>query len=68
VLRVQGLDPEELVSVDGKEVRRQDNVEEKFNVIIAVRQAQILATAFHPELTDDLRWHQYFLDMVKESI
>ena len=26
-------------------------------VIVAVRQGNILATAFHPELTDDLRWH-----------
>lgn len=33
-------------------------------VIVAVRQANILATAFHPELTADLRWHQLFLDMV----
>ena len=24
----------------------------------------ILATAFHPELTADIRWHQLFLDMV----
>ena len=22
------------------------------------------STAFHPELTDDLRFHQYFLDIV----
>ncbi|MBK8051396.1 MAG: pyridoxal 5'-phosphate synthase glutaminase subunit PdxT [Anaerolineales bacterium] len=33
-------------------------------VIVAVRQGNILATAFHPELTADLRWHQLFLDMV----
>ncbi|RME54927.1 MAG: pyridoxal 5'-phosphate synthase glutaminase subunit PdxT [Caldilineae bacterium] len=35
-------------------------------VIVAVRHGPILATAFHPELTDDLRWHQFFLDMVRE--
>ena len=29
--------------------------------IVAVRQGNLLATAFHPELTDDLRFHQYFL-------
>ena len=28
-------------------------------VAVAVRQGNILATAFHPELTDDLRWHRY---------
>lgn len=29
--------------------------------IVAVRQGHMLATAFHPELTDDLRVHEYFL-------
>ncbi|MCC7353681.1 MAG: pyridoxal 5'-phosphate synthase glutaminase subunit PdxT [Anaerolineae bacterium] len=32
--------------------------------IVAARQGTLLATAFHPELTDDLRWHQYFLTQV----
>jgi 5'-phosphate synthase pdxT subunit len=32
--------------------------------IVAVRQGKMLATAFHPELTDDLRFHKYFLDIV----
>ncbi|WP_067624910.1 pyridoxal 5'-phosphate synthase glutaminase subunit PdxT [Alicyclobacillus acidiphilus] len=31
--------------------------------IVAVRQGNLLATSFHPELTGDLRLHQYFLDM-----
>lgn len=34
-------------------------------VIVAVRQGAIVATAFHPELTDDLRWHAYFVEIVK---
>ena len=29
--------------------------------IIAVRQRTLLATSFHPEITDDLRIHRYFL-------
>jgi 5'-phosphate synthase pdxT subunit len=33
-------------------------------VIVAVRQGPLLATAFHPELTPDLRWHRYFLEMI----
>ncbi len=37
------------------------------SVIAAVRKGPILATAFHPELTDDLRWHRYFVQMVKDS-
>ena len=32
--------------------------------IIAARQGKLLVSAFHPELTDDLRFHQYFLDIV----
>ncbi len=36
------------------------------SVIAAVRKGPILATAFHPELTDDLRWHRYFVQIVNE--
>jgi 5'-phosphate synthase pdxT subunit len=32
------------------------------DMIVAAEQENILALAFHPELTDDLRVHQYFLD------
>jgi len=31
---------------------------------VAVRQGKLLACAFHPELTDDLRLHKYFLKLV----
>jgi 5'-phosphate synthase pdxT subunit len=34
--------------------------------IVAVRQGQALATAFHPELTQDNRVHKIFIDMVRE--
>ncbi len=37
----------------------------KDGTIVAARQGKMLATAFHPELTDDLRVHKYFLDIVK---
>jgi 5'-phosphate synthase pdxT subunit len=30
--------------------------------IIAAQQGQLLATSFHPELTKDARFHQYFLE------
>lgn len=36
-------------------------------VIVAVQQGHLLATAFHPELTDDLRWHAYFLSHVQRE-
>lgn len=34
---------------------------------VLVRQQQLLALSFHPELTGDLRVHRYFLDMVGEG-
>lgn len=32
--------------------------------IVAVREGNMLATAFHPELCDDTRVHEYFLNMI----
>ncbi|WP_349763568.1 pyridoxal 5'-phosphate synthase glutaminase subunit PdxT [Fusobacterium sp. SYSU M8D902] len=33
--------------------------------IVAVRERNMLATSFHPELTEDLSIHKYFLSMIK---
>ena len=33
---------------------------------VAVRQGNLMATAFHPELTDDTRLHQYFLGLAAD--
>lgn len=35
--------------------------------VVAVRQGNFLGTSFHPELTQDARFHQYFLDMVARA-
>jgi pyridoxal 5'-phosphate synthase pdxT subunit len=35
--------------------------------IVAVRQGNLLATAFHPELTGDLRVHRWFVDLVRAA-
>lgn len=35
--------------------------------IVAARQGAMLATSFHPELTDDHRLHEFFLRMVREA-
>ncbi|MGZ4602964.1 MAG: pyridoxal 5'-phosphate synthase glutaminase subunit PdxT [Kineosporiaceae bacterium] len=35
--------------------------------IVAVRQGQLLATSFHPEITGDARVHRLFVDMVRSS-
>jgi pyridoxal 5'-phosphate synthase pdxT subunit len=35
-------------------------------VVVACRQENLMAAAFHPELTDDLRFHSYFLSIVSQ--
>ena len=35
---------------------------------VAVRQSNMLGTSFHPELTDDLRIHKLFVNIVENSI
>lgn len=35
--------------------------------IVAVRQGQVMATAFHPELTGDHRIHEMFVDCVRHA-
>ncbi len=36
--------------------------------IVAAQQGHLLATAFHPELTDDQRVHRYFIYLVEDSL
>ena len=41
----------------------------KFNEkIVAVKQGNILATSFHPELTTDISMHKYFVKLVQQNI
>ena len=35
--------------------------------IVAIKKGNIIGTSFHPELTDDLAVHKYFVNLVKES-
>jgi 5'-phosphate synthase pdxT subunit len=42
-------------------VRREDGRPE---APVAVQQGTVIATSFHPELTDDTRFHQHFLSLV----
>jgi pyridoxal 5'-phosphate synthase pdxT subunit len=35
--------------------------------IVAARQANVLVTSFHPELTDDSRFHRYFLERLSRG-
>ena len=50
------------------ETGRNIEVISKFNEkIVAVKQGNILGTSFHPELTDDISLHKYFVNLVKEK-
>jgi len=50
------------------ETGRNVEIISKFNEkIVAVKQGKILGTSFHPELTDDLSLHKYFVNLVKEK-
>ena len=35
--------------------------------IVAVRQGNVMATSFHPEITQDDRVHRYFVDLVRQA-
>ena len=35
--------------------------------IVAAQEKNMLVTSFHPELTDDVRLHQYFINLCKEK-
>jgi 5'-phosphate synthase pdxT subunit len=36
--------------------------------IVAVRQGNLLGTAFHPEIAGDDRFHRYFLELIAEEV
>lgn len=54
-------------SGEGVDVLARVETAEDNGVAVAVRRGPILATAFHPELTPDSRWHQLFIQMVAEK-
>ncbi len=41
--------------------------EGKDNAPVAVRQGRVMAATFHPELSDDTRVHQAFLDLINKA-
>lgn len=48
----------------GKNVEVLSKIDEK---IVAVKQGNIIGTSFHPELTEDLSVHKYFLTLVQKK-
>ncbi|EEF32100.1 Glutamine amidotransferase subunit pdxT, putative [Ricinus communis] len=51
-----------LYSSSAVQIQEENALPEK-RVIVAVKQGNMLGTAFHPELTADTRWHSFFLKM-----
>lgn len=37
-------------------------------IVVGVAQDDLMATAFHPELTEDTRWHAYFLGKILQKM
>ncbi len=65
-----GPQAEELAHLEGQEAAKADPLNNGYGgqeIIVAARQRNLLATAFHPELTNDPRFHQLFLKMVEEQ-
>ncbi len=63
-----GSAAQELAHLEGEEAARvqpQQNGRGQ-EIVVAARQDNLLATSFHPELTDDTRFHELFLKMVDQ--
>lgn len=54
-----------LITAAGPKVEVLGNLDD--GRIVAAREGNILVTAFHPELSNDLRMHRYFVEMVAQS-
>jgi len=52
------------ISEVGKDVEILSKFNEK---IVAVKQGNILATSFHPELTHDISLHKYFVNLIQQN-
>lgn len=60
-----------VVSVDSPKVEvlaTIDLPQRKEPVVVGVAQENLMATAFHPELTEDTRWHSFFLKKILDKM
>ena len=64
VIRQVGPEVEVLARLPSRETAGVSGANHDGTAIVAVRQGRMLATAFHPELTDDPRLHRYFLTLL----
>jgi len=48
--------------------RTSNHVMGEIRPIVAVRQGNVLATSFHPEVGGDMRFHEYFVEIVRSAV
>ena len=53
-----------IVKLNSPTVQVLGTLRDEENSIVAVQQDNLIATCFHPELTDDPTWHMYFVEQV----
>ena len=53
-----------IVKLNSPTVKVLGTLRDEENSIVAVQQDNLIATCFHPELTDDPRWHLFFVEQV----
>ncbi|KAK9867479.1 hypothetical protein WJX84_010165 [Apatococcus fuscideae] len=58
----------EVLSTYELDADEQQQAKGQKSVAVAVRAGNLMATAFHPELTDDVRWHAVFVALVRERL
>ena len=56
-----------VVSIDSPNVKTLATIQvEGKEVVVGVQENNCIGLAFHPELTEDIRWHSYFLNNIIE--
>jgi 5'-phosphate synthase pdxT subunit len=40
----------------------------KNDTIVAIQEQNLLCTSFHPELSNDCSWHEYFINLIKNNL
>lgn len=68
-VEILGVVPDRIHKVEGGAAANSTEVQGgDVNNIVAVRQDNIMGTSFHPELTDDMRIHVWWLEQVLKTI
>ncbi|KUI68984.1 putative pyridoxal 5'-phosphate synthase subunit PDX2 [Cytospora mali] len=68
-VEILGVLPGRTTRVKGSAVESTTELEKgDLNDIVAVRQGNIMGTSFHPELTDDVRIHVWWLEQVLKTL